>query len=441
MVLKFSPLAHLAQPEFNKTARHEPLRAKPGTPLRRTLGMATVVLLAGCVTATQPLWRNTLEAPTTALAAGLAVNAAGEAYQLFTLGGALYLRKLSASGEEQWRHVVNESGGNLLSAQIVTTDTDVFVTPTPSSILRISSDGTQQTPFSAAPDSPYIHELEATPHGTLLVSYSQGVAEFGEGGQERWRHEWSTPMATHLARLSTGAVLVVNRLSSSTARILLLDAQGNQLGEENAPINDPLFTLIQGNNGQFIVHGNTITRLSNEGTALWSHSFDRKPTCTAGDNGEVACWFYQEPYIYPPYSYPGHASISWLNADGTIKSTYGYDDYFPMLNRIEALYYNGNHRWTLQKFIRKPANLFTSSSPPKHYHYNAYSVLSESGFLLKNINMTPAVFQISDGDNPDPGSSEDGDVVAATVIRQGKLFSSGNTRLSRQGFVSTYTVP
>lgn len=440
MMLLRLPFANFSRPILSKST--QPSRVQPNVTRHRTLGMTAVVLaLAGCVTATQPLWRNTLEAPSTALVAGLAVNPTGEAYQLFTLNGALYLRKLGATGEEQWRQVINENGGDITSPKIVATDTDVFVTPTPTSILHIGNDG-QQTTFTAAPNGPVIHEIEATAEGSLLVSYSEGVAELGSGGEERWRYEWPTAAETRLVRLATGNTLIARTPGNgNTAQITLLDAQGNLVREDSIPLTDTRSTLVQGAHGQFLVHGYTITRLSDEGSPLWSQRFEQAPTCTGGDNGEAACWFYQGPVIFPPYSHPGHASITWLNADGSIKSTYAFNELFPMMNRIEALYYNGNHHWTLQKFTMEPVNLLSSSSPPKHYHYISYSVLSEAGFSLKNINMTPAVYQDSGVDNPVAGYSKDGDVVAATVIRQGKLFSSGNTRLSRQGFVSSYTVP
>lgn len=330
---------------------------------------------------------------------------------------------------------------------IAVTGDAVFVTSSATDITHLDANGNLQGNFTVAPQNTHIDTLLAGENGNVMATYSgssgtSGIVEFNPAGNERWRYEVTTQEKIQLALLATGNRLAVtSNGTDNVALVYLFDAQGNLIQQQNLAITAKRAQLINRNNGTFLLHNRTLTRLDNDGATLWSHTLPNVASCTAGDSGEAACWTYQMPFVFPPYTSPGYADITWLDAAGSVKHHHVFSESFSALNRIVDLHYNGNQRWTLEKFAIMPINLLSTTSPPKINHYTQFSVMNEQGITLKTITMAPAVYQDSGADRPLPGYITDGDEVTATIASPGKLYTAGTTRLTKKGFVSTYNVP
>lgn len=412
----------------------------------RIAALAGVVVLTGCgVTATQPLWRNNLAAQETATEEGAVVSMTGESYQLFSNNGNFQLRKLSVDGVEQWRNAVGAVASNFTKPLIAIAGGSIQVTSTLNALTSVDAAGNVLWTQDLTPQGAYINQLLA--HGDdTVASYSgsetpAGIVAISTAGAEHWRYEFPVNAKVQLAALATGNLLAItDNGTDNLAMLYIFDGAGNLVQQQDIPVTANRVALVSRGSSVFLKHNRSLTRIDEAGNILWTQILPADSFCTAADEGEVACWAQQLPFYFPPYSSPGYAEITWFDADGEIKNKLVFPESFSLLTRIVKLHYNGEHRWTLEKFTNSPINLLSTSPARRFNHYHQFSVMTEQGYNLKTITMEPAVYEDSWAERPSPGYNNDGDNATA-IVSQGRLYAFGNTRLTQRGFVSVYPIP
>lgn len=410
------------------------------TPPSRMVALAAIIMLTGCgITATQPLWRSNLAAQQTATQDGTAVSEMGETYQIFADNGDFQLRKLSLDGAEQWRSTFGNVSTQFTQPFITIAGDNIQVTSDVGALTSFNGAGDARWSRDVSPQGTQIKKLLANGDDTI-ASYSgpelpPGIVAVSAEGAERWRYEFPAHASVQLAALATGNLLAVTDNGVDNLAVLyLFDSAGNLVQQQSIPVTAKRVSLVSRGNSIFLMHNDRLTRIDESGNTLWTQTLTAYATCTAADEGEVACWEQRLPIVFPPYASPGYAEIIWYGADGTVKNKLIFPESFSLFTSIEKLHYNGDHRWTLEKFVSSPLNLFSSSSVRRFNHYNQFSVLTEQGYHLKTITMQPSVFEDSF-----PGYTNDGD-NATVMVSHGRLYAVGNTRLTARGFVSVYPV-
>lgn len=411
----------------------------------RLVALTGVFVLAGCgITATQPLWRSNLAAQEVATQNGAAISEIGETFQILANGSNFQLRKLALNGAEQWRSTFGSVTSQFTQPLIALTGNSAQVTSDVGVLTRFNEAGDAHWSRSVAPEGAQINKLLANGDDTL-VSYSgaelpPGIVAVSAEGEERWRYEFPANARVQLATLATGNLLAVTDNGVENLALLYrFDSAGNLVQQQSISVNANRVSLLNQGSSIFLTHNDRLTRIDESGNALWTQPLTASASCTAADEGEVACWAQRLPIIFPPYSSPGYAEIKWFDADGNVKNTLIFPESFSLITRIEKLHYNGNHRWTLEKFVSTPLNLFSSSPARRFNHYNQFSVMTEQGYNLKTITMEPSIFEDSWAERPLPGYASDGDNATA-IVSNGRLYAVGNTRLTERGFVSVYSI-
>lgn len=406
----------------------------------RMIALAAIIMLTGCgITATQPLWRSNLAAQQTATQDGTAISDIGETYQIFTANADFQLRKLSPNGQEQWRSTFGNVTSQFTQPLIAITGASILVTSDVGALTSFNGAGDARWSRDVTPPGAQIKKLLTSGDDTI-ASYSgaglpSGIVAVSAAGEERWRYEFPANASVQLAALATGNLLAVTDNGiDNLALLYLFDSAGNLLQQQSIPVTAKRVSLVSRGNSIFLMHNDRLTRIDETGNTLWTQTLTAYASCTAADEGEVACWEQRLPIVFPPYASPGYAEIIWYGADGTVKNKLIFPESFSLFTSIETLHYNGDHRWTLEKFVSSPLNLFSSSTVRRFNHYNQFSVITEQGYNLKTITMQPSVFEDSF-----PGYTNDGD-NATVIVSRGHLYAVGNTRLTARGFVSVYPI-
>lgn len=163
--------------------------------------VSTSLALAAC--GKTLLWKTTIaDAALTGMPLAVVADSANATYQLYPIGTALQLRKLDASGVQQWTVPVDDSVADSLGA----------------SALKTTSTGV------------------AVGYGTgTTAAY---VRTFDANGVALWRSDLGTHTAESIADLVVGSddsVSVAIKLSNARANTLRIDAGGNILWDKAMP--------------------------------------------------------------------------------------------------------------------------------------------------------------------------------------------------------------
>lgn len=424
--------------------------AKLAKKFSATVMAFTVLLsLSGCdVAPTTPLWRNNLQPQETVLEQGTLVNATGETYQSFRSGNDLQLRKLTAAGVEAWRITLGDSLNDVTYSIVTAEDNGVALLSATNEVTRVDSDGAILWRRQVVPDGATITAITPSVNGIFFVAYqntTSGIISVAvDAGAEHWQHTFAEAANLQLAPRSTGHLLAMaSRNNSRAVTLHVFDAQGNAVQQQDMQLSSASASkkLFYRHDQAFILSSSQLYRLNASGEVMWQHGISQGvQSCTAGDDGATACWYQHFPIIGVP-SPETLIGIVWIDAEGNERQHYGRTLGLDSFNQIKGLHYSGDkRRWILEERVDRPRFSAIPPDPREYHEYSRFSVYSDAGNALRTITLKTVKSMRCVSCNYPDEYFEDGDDAVALVTDSG-LYASGNTRKSRQGFVSAYRMP